>query len=286
MAASNLLTLIDDIATLLDDVSVMTKVAAQKTAGVLGDDLALNAEQVIGVTADRELPIVFAVFKGSFINKVILVPAALLLSAFVPWLVTPLLMLGGLFLCFEGFEKVVEKFFPHGEKKTEDLSQITDFKEFEKSKIKGAVTTDFILSAEIIAITLGIVAAEPMIKQALVLSTVAIGMTFFVYGLVAGIVKIDDFGLLLMKSKNSKLQFIGLKIVNFAPWLMKGLGILGTAAMFLVGGGIIAHGIPFLHHISEHFLFQGLVGVFAGAGVVGLLTLFQKTKQLFASGKN
>lgn len=286
MAASNLLTLIDDIATLLDDVSVMTKVAAQKTAGVLGDDLALNAEQVIGVTADRELPIVFAVFKGSFINKVILVPAALLLSAFVPWLVTPLLMLGGLFLCFEGFEKVVEKFFPHGEKKTEDLSQITDFKEFEKSKIKGAVTTDFILSAEIIAITLGIVATEPMIKQALVLSTVAIGMTFFVYGLVAGIVKIDDFGLLLMKSKNSKLQFIGLKIVNFAPWLMKGLGILGTAAMFLVGGGIIAHGIPFLHHISEHFLFQGLVGVIAGAGVVGLLTLFQKTKQLFASGKN
>jgi predicted DNA repair protein MutK len=286
MAASNLLTLIDDIATLLDDVSVMTKVAAQKTAGVLGDDLALNAEQVIGVTADRELPIVFAVFKGSFINKVILVPAALLLSAFVPWLVTPLLMIGGLFLCFEGFEKIMEKFFHHSDKKTEDFSQVTDFKEFEKSKIKGAVTTDFILSAEIIAITLGIVAAEPLIKQALVLSTVAIGMTFFVYGLVAGIVKIDDFGLLLMKSKNSKLQFLGLKIVNFAPWLMKGLGILGTAAMFLVGGGIIAHGIPFLHHISEHFLFQGLVGVVAGAGVVGLLTLFQKTKQLFASGKN
>lgn len=286
MAASNLLTLIDDIATLLDDVSVMTKVAAQKTAGVLGDDLALNAEQVIGVTADRELPIVFSVFKGSLINKIILVPAALLLSAFVPWLVTPLLMLGGLFLCFEGFEKVVEKFFPHAEKKHEDLSQIVDFKEFEKTKIKGAVTTDFILSAEIIAITLGVVAQEPLLKQAMVLSTVAIGMTFFVYGLVAGIVKIDDFGLLLMRSKSSKLKATGLKIVNFAPWLMKGLGILGTAAMFLVGGGIIAHGIPFLHHISEHFLFQGLVGIVAGAFAVGLLTVFQKTKQIFASGKN
>lgn len=170
-------------------------------------------------------------------------------------------------------------------KKHEDLSQITDFKEFEKTKIKGAVTTDFILSAEIIAITLGIVAVEPLIKQALVLSTVAIGMTFFVYGLVAGIVKIDDFGLLLMKSKNSKLQFMGLKIVNFAPWLMKGLGILGTAAMFLVGGGIISHGIPFLHHISEHFLFQGFVGIIAGACVVGLLKVFLKTKQIFASGK-
>lgn len=286
MAASNLLTLIDDIATLLDDVSVMTKVAAQKTAGVLGDDLALNAEQVIGVTADRELPIVFAVFKGSMINKIILVPVALLLSAFVPWLVTPLLMLGGLFLCFEGFEKVVEKFFPHAEKKHEDFSQITDFKEFEKSKIKGAVTTDFILSAEIIAITLGVVAQESMLKQAMVLSSVAIGMTFFVYGLVAGIVKIDDFGLLLMKSKSSNLKMAGLKIVNFAPWLMKGLGILGTAAMFLVGGGIISHGIPFLHHISEHFLFQGFVGIIAGACVVGLLTVFQKSKQILASGKN
>lgn len=286
MAASNLLTLIDDIATLLDDVSVMTKVAAQKTAGVLGDDLALNAEQVIGVTADRELPIVFAVFKGSIINKVILVPTALMLSAFVPWLVTPLLMLGGLFLCFEGFEKVMEKFFPHADKKSEDLSQISDLKEFEKSKIKGAVTTDFILSAEIIAITLGVVAAEPILKQAMVLSTVAIAMTFFVYGLVAGIVKIDDFGLLLMKSKKAQIKTLGLKIVGFAPWLMKGLGILGTAAMFLVGGGIISHGIPFLHHISEHFLFQGVVGIIAGAIAVGLLTVFQKSKQLFASGKN
>lgn len=283
MAASNLLTLIDDIATLLDDVSVMTKVAAQKTAGVLGDDLALNAQQVIGVTADRELPIVFAVFKGSFINKVILVPAALLMSAFVPWLVTPLLMLGGLFLCFEGFEKVVEKFFPHGEKKTEDLSQITDFKEFEKLKIKGAVTTDFILSAEIIAITLGVVAAEPILKQAMVLSAMAVAMTFFVYGLVAGIVKIDDFGLYLMKSKNSKIQSLGLKIVDFAPWLMKGLGILGTVAMFLVGGGIISHGIPFLHHISEHFVFQGIVGVVAGGCAVALVMLFQKIKLNFTA---
>lgn len=289
MAASNLLTLIDDIATLLDDVSVMTKVAAQKTAGVLGDDLALNAEQVIGVTADRELPIVFAVFKGSIINKVILVPAALLLSAFVPWLVTPLLMLGGLFLCYEGFEKIVEKFFHHSEKKSEDLAkisaQITDFKDFEKSKVKGAVTTDFILSAEIIAITLGIVAQEPLLKQAMVLSTVAISMTFFVYGLVAGIVKIDDFGLLLMRSRRSALKSLGQKIVNFAPWLMKALGILGTAAMFLVGGGIISHGIPFLHHVSEHFIFQGFVGMIAGGCVVGVITVFQKIKLQIAAGK-
>ena len=274
MAASNLLTLIDDIATLLDDVALLSKVAAKKTAGVLGDDLALNAEQVIGVSADRELPIVWAVFKGSLLNKVILVPSALILSAFVPWLVTPLLMLGGLFLCYEGFEKIVEKFF---QKKTvtEVLDPSTDLASFEKDKIKGAVTTDFILSAEIIAITLGIVAVEPLIKQASVLCLTAFLMTVFVYGFVAAIVKIDDFGLYLMRSK-PKLKSLGEVIVKSAPWLMRALGVLVTGAMFLVGGGILSHSISFLQQISTHFLFEGFVGLCAGAIVVGILELFKK----------
>ncbi len=274
MAASNLLTLIDDIATLLDDVALMSKMAAQKTAGVLGDDLALNAEQVIGVSTERELPIVWAVFKGSLINKMILVPAALILSAFVPWLVTPLLMIGGLFLCYEGFEKIVEKFF-HKNNKKEKIAEIADLQEFEKNKIKGAITTDFILSAEIIAITLGIVADKPLIQQTSVLCVIAVTMTIFVYGFVAAIVKIDDFGLYLIRAK-PKMKSLGQIIVDSAPWIMKALGVLGTIAMFLVGGGILNHGISFLHEISTHFLFEGFVGLCAGAIVVGCLELFKK----------
>lgn len=272
MAASNLLTLIDDIATLLDDVSVLTKVAAQKTAGVLGDDLALNAEQVIGVAAERELPIVWAVFKGSLINKLILVPAALLLSVFLPWMVTPLLMLGGLYLCFEGAEKIVEKFF-HPKNKTEHIDLNIDLEKFEKTKIKGAVTTDFILSAEIIAITLGIVKDAVITQQIMVLSVTALLMTVFVYGLVAGIVKIDDFGIYLVQ-RRPKYKKIGELIVQSAPWLMKLLGVLGTLAMFLVGGGIIAHGISALHHISTNILFEGLVGVVSGFIVVAILETY------------
>ncbi len=276
MAASNLLTLIDDIATLLDDVSVLTKVAAQKTAGVLGDDLALNAEQVIGVAAERELPIVWAVFKGSLINKLILVPMALALSIFIPWLVTPLLMLGGLYLCYEGFEKIVEKFFHrHQEKKIDIIDFELDLFKFEKTKIKGAITTDFILSAEIIAITLGIVANKPLFQQASVLAITAVAMTFFVYGLVAGIVKIDDLGLYLIKEK-PQFKNLGQLIVQSAPWLMKGLGVLGTAAMFLVGGGILTHGIPALAVISADFLFHGLVGLIAGSIIVAALAIFKK----------
>jgi predicted DNA repair protein MutK len=264
MAASNLLALIDDIASILDDVSVMAKVAAKKTSGVLGDDLALNAQQVTGVHADRELPVVWAVAKGSMINKAILVPAALAISAFAPWLVTPLLMIGGAFLCYEGFEKLAHRFWPHGgDAGHEALAQAladpkVDMVAMEKDKIKGAVRTDFILSAEIIAITLGVVANAPLMTQVLVLSGIAIAMTIGVYGLVAGIVKLDDGGLYLSRRPGPGAGFqraLGRVILASAPRLMKLLSVVGTAAMFMVGGGILVHGIPalgeWLHHLEE-----------------------------------
>jgi len=272
MAVSNLLALIDDVATLLDDVAAMTKVAGQKTAGVLGDDLALNAQQVVGVTPDRELPIVWAVFKGSLINKLILVPTALLLSAFLPVVIQPLLMLGGAFLCFEGAEKVLEKLFSkkHPAEPTAEVVVVD-----EKKKIRGAVTTDFILSAEIIAITLGIVQGQALLQQTLVLSVTAIAMTFFVYGIVAGIVKIDDFGLYLVRTK-PHLQKVGMTIVKSAPYLMKLLGILGTVAMFLVGGGILAHGLHLFGELSQAVWFQGVVGIVAGVVIVGVVEIAKK----------
>ena len=261
MATSSLLALIDDIATILDDVSVMAKVAVKKTSGVLGDDLALNAQQVTGVNADRELPVVWAVAKGSLLNKLILVPAALAISAFVPWLVTPLLMVGGAFLCFEGFEKVAHRFWPHGgDEAHEKLSlalanPAVDMVAMEKDKIKGAVRTDFILSAEIIAITLGIVANAPLMTQVLVLSGIAIVMTIGVYGLVAGIVKLDDGGLYLSQRPGPGAGFqraLGRAILAGAPWMMKSLSIVGTAAMFMVGGGILVHGVPALGEMLHH----------------------------------
>ncbi|SEU21861.1 DUF808 domain-containing protein [Stigmatella erecta] len=259
MAGSSLLALLDDIATILDDVSVMTKLAAKKTAGVLGDDLALNAQQVTGVKADRELPVVWAVAKGSLVNKAILVPAALAISAVVPWLVTPLLMVGGLFLCFEGVEKLAHKFMHSPEEDEAHRAKLSqaladpqvDLVAMEKEKIKGAVTTDFILSAEIIAITLGVVASEPFTTRVLVLVGVALLMTVGVYGLVAGIVKLDDAGLYLSRRPGSFQQSLGRGILMGAPWLMKGLSVAGTAAMFLVGGGILTHGIAVLHHGIE-----------------------------------
>ena len=282
MAASNLLALIDDIASILDDVSVMTKVAVNKTTGVLGDDLALNAQQVTGVNADRELPVVWAVAKGSMINKVILVPAALAISAFAPWLVTPLLMIGGAFLCYEGFEKLAHRFWPHGgDSEHAALVQAladpkVDIVAMEKDKIKGAVRTDFILSAEIIAITLGVVANAPLMTQVLVLSGIAVAMTIGVYGLVAGIVKLDDGGLYLSRRPGPGAGFqraLGRAILAGAPRLMKLLSIVGTAAMFLVGGGILVHGIPalgaWLHHLEEaaHHVpgVGGVLGWLAGA---------------------
>ena len=250
--ASSLLALIDDIATVLDDVSVMTKVAAKKTAGVLGDDLALNAQQVTGVKADRELPVVWAVAKGSLRNKLILVPAALLISAFIPWAVTPLLMLGGAFLCFEGFEKLAHRFLHADDdahaRQIDALSDPSvDMVAFERDKISGAVRTDFILSAEIIAITLGTVATASFAEQVLVLAGIAIIMTIGVYGVVAGIVKLDDAGLALSKSANGAAQRIGRAILAVAPWLMKSLSVVGTAAMFMVGGGILTHGFKTVH---------------------------------------
>lgn len=299
--ATSLLALIDDIASMLDDVSVMTKIAAKKTAGVLGDDLALNAQQVTGVSAERELPVVWAVAKGSFINKAILVPAALGISYVAPWAVTPLLMLGGAYLCFEGFEKLAHHYL-HGagddESHQQQLSKALnnpaiDLVALERERIKGAVRTDFILSAEIIAITLGTVAAAPFVSQLTVLVGIAIVMTVGVYGLVAGIVKLDDLGLYLMRRPGTgMLQSLGAGILRAAPWLMKGLSVVGTAAMFLVGGGILSHGISSLHHAIESWtaglgalaaavlpsLIDGLLGVVAGALVLAGVTAVQKLR--------
>ena len=307
--ASSLLALIDDIATILDDVALLTKVAAKKTAGVLGDDLALNAQQVVGVKAERELPVVWAVCKGSFLNKLILVPSALLISAFAPWAVTPLLMLGGAYLCFEGFEKLAHKFLHsrgedaarHEELVAALANPAVDLVALEKDKIKGAVRTDFILSAEIIVITLGTVQGSPFSTQVAVLGGIAVLMTVGVYGLVAGIVKLDDAGLhLSLLEGNSgarRLQrSLGEVILKAAPWLMKGLSVAGTAAMFLVGGGILSHGWPALHHLLERWIeraaqaggavlqqlvalgLDAAVGLLAGALVLVGVTAFKRVK--------
>lgn len=293
MAGSSLLVLIDDIAAVLDDVALMTKMAAKKTAGVLGDDLALNAQQVSGVRAEREIPVVWAVAKGSFINKLILVPAALLISAFAPWAVTPLLMLGGAYLCFEGFEKLAYKFLHNKDEDQAQHAQLveavadpaTDLVAFEKDKIKGAIRTDFILSAEIIAITLGTVADAPLMQQVIVLSGIAIVMTVGVYGLVAGIVKLDDLGLWLTQKPGQAARSIGGAILRAAPYMMKSLSVIGTAAMFLVGGGILTHGVPVVHHWIETVsqsagalawlvpvLLNGVAGIIAGAAVLALVS--------------
>jgi len=260
LAGSSLLTLLDDIATLLDDISVMGKLAAKKTAGVLGDDLSLNAQQVTGVRANRELPVVWGVARGSLLNKVILVPLALLISAFIPWAITPLLMVGGAFLCFEGMEKVLHTFEARKNKEDPQARQqrlealaAQNPQQFEKDKIKGAVRTDFILSAEIVAITLGIVADAPLLTQVLVLSGIAVLVTIGVYGLVGIIVKLDDMGYWLAERRSALAQGVGKGLLILAPWLMKALSIVGTLAMFLVGGGIVIHGIAPLHHAIEHF---------------------------------
>jgi len=263
LAGSSLLTLLDDIATLLDDISMMGKLAAKKTAGVLGDDLSLNAQQVTGVRANRELPVVWSVAKGSLVNKVILVPLALLISAFIPWAITPLLMIGGAFLCFEGVEKVLHtlesrkhKEDPAERQRRLEALAAQDPLAFEKDKIKGAVRTDFILSAEIVAITLGIVAEAPLLNQVLVLSGIALVVTIGVYGLVGLIVKLDDMGYWLAEKTSMLAQALGKGLLVVAPWLMKSLSVVGTLAMFLVGGGIVVHGIAPLHHAIEQFAQQ------------------------------
>jgi len=303
MPAGSLLTLLDDIATILDDISILTKKAAAKTAGVLGDDLALNAQQVSGVVSNRELPVVWAVAKGSFVNKLILVPLALVISTFVPWAIIPLLMIGGLYLCFEGCEKLAHHFLHRHEKSVAEASRDIEAlahtdPQTEAERIKGAVRTDFILSAEIIAITLEIVAGQDFQRQLLVLSAIAVVMTVGVYGLVAGIVKLDDAGLYLTQCRGALQQRLGAAILWAAPFLMKTLSIAGTAAMFLVGGGIITHGIPPLHHAIEHAakvlhasggfgallsaitpaLLNGLCGLVAGTIVLVLWVGIQKLR--------
>ena len=316
MATSSLLALIDDIATVLDDVAILTKVAAKKTAGVLGDDLALNAQQVAGVSADRELPVVWTVAKGSALNKVILVPAALAISAFAPWAVTPLLMLGGLFLCFEGFEKLAHRWMHRGTQDADKHRQLlealsdpkVDLVAFEAEKIKGAIRTDLVLSAEIVAITLGAVAGTSFLTQLGVLVVVAALMTVGVYGFVAGIVKLDDLGLHLSRSGAGSAggrlrRSIGGAILRAAPLLMKFLSVAGTAAMFLVGGGILMHGLPFLHHWLASLvpaaasasatqaalqtvvsaLLDALLGVLAGALALAAVAGFKRAR---ASRKN
>lgn len=310
MAGTSLLTLLDDIATILDDVATMTNVAARKTAGVLGDDLALNAEQVSGVRADRELPVVWAVFKGSAKNKCILVPAALAISAFLPIAIVPLLMIGGAYLCFEGFEKIWHALTdPKEDKAAKHLDQVNanknlevDMVEFEREKIKGAIRTDFILSAEIIVIALGTVADRSLTIQVGVLVTIAVLMTIGVYGLVAGIVKLDDAGLYLTKVQDKTglgafKRKLGALILSFAPYLMKTLSVVGTAAMFLVGGGILVHGLPgggaLLLSVNSWFadsgaagllgilaemVVNGILGLIAGAILVALVTAIAKLR--------
>ncbi|HCG7040138.1 TPA: DUF808 domain-containing protein [Vibrio parahaemolyticus] len=299
MAGASLLTLLDDIAAVLDDVALMSKMAAKKTAGVLGDDLALNAQQVSGVASEREIPVVWAVAKGSFKNKLILVPSALLISAIIPWLIMPLLLIGGLFLCFEGAEKVLEKLFPHShrhEEKEELVDTGESLEEYEKRKVAGAIRTDFILSAEIIVIALGTVTGASLVTQILVVSLIAVIMTIGVYGLVAGIVKLDDLGFYLeIRSKGKGwMAKVGSALVAFAPKLMKLLTIVGTAAMFLVGGGIVVHNVPAIHHFVEPIimnfsghsvatailpiLLNGIIGFVAGLIVVAVWTVVEKLR--------
>ena len=302
---SSFFALFDDIATLLDDVSVMTKVATKKTAGVLGDDLALNAQQVSGIRAERELPVVWAVAKGSMVNKAILVPTALAISAFAPWAITPLLMIGGAFLCYEGVEKLTHKFLHKPDEEARHHAELVDavsdesvdMVAFEKDKIKGAIRTDFILSAEIIVISLGTVAGASFGRQVGVLVAIALIMTVGVYGLVGGIVKLDDLGLRLAREGAGRARAaLGRAILAFAPRLMKFLSIAGTAAMFLVGGGILVHGIAVLEHwIEPHAqgslgwlwsnLFNAVVGIVAGALVLAAVTAFKRVRGGAAAAK-
>lgn len=288
MAGSSLLTLIDDIASLLDDVSLMTKMAAKKTAGVLGDDLALNAQQVSGVKADREIPVVWKVAKGSFINKTILVPLALLISAFAPWAITPLLMVGGAYLCYEGFEKVYHSLTHRKGAEAEEKAELDtseDVAVYEQRKIKGAIRTDFVLSAEIIAITLGTVAGATFSQQVIVLCGIAIVMTVGVYGIVAGIVKLDDLGFYLARKRSALAQSIGRGIVSAAPYLMKTLSVVGTLAMFMVGGGILTHGLPPVHHLFTDWASYSAVAPGVGAILGGLTpTLLNAVFGLIAGG--
>ena len=298
--ATSLLALLDDITSVLDDVATLTKIATKKTAGVLGDDLALNAQQVTGLNADRELPVVWAVARGSLINKAILVPGALLISWLAPWAITPLLIVGGLFLCYEGAEKILHALLRSEEEQQAERARLVealadpnvDLVALEKDKIKGAIRTDFILSAEIIVITLGSVAAAPLPTRIAVMVGIGLLMTVGVYGLVAAIVKLDDGGLALTRMRSAALRALGRGVLTTVPWLMKGLSIAGTAAMFLVGGGILTHGVPAVHHLLEWLLhgadgigaslgtllFDGVAGLLSGVLLVLVMKLVQRLR--------
>ena len=268
MAFASLFTLLDDITAVLDDVALMTKMAAKKTAGVVGDDLALNANQVTGVSAERELPIIWRVAKGSLINKVILIPLALIISWLAPWLISPLLIIGGTFLCFEGVEKLLHKFLhKHDDHQEASADELID----ENDKIKGAIRTDFILSAEIVIIALGVVGSYGLLTRSLVLAAIGVGMTVIVYGLVAFIVKLDDIGLKMIQ-QGGGLATLGKSIITVMPWFMRGLSVVGTLAMFLVGGGIIAHEAAFIHHFLQAQQWDsGLMGNLASL-IIGVIT--------------
>lgn len=298
MAGSSFFMLLDDIAAVADDVAIMAKAATKKTAGVLGDDLALNAEQVTGINSNRELPVIWAVFKGALINKLILVPIALIISFVANWLITPLLMIGGAYLCFEGFEKIWENFFHkeavnnHQEAhKSAIKDNSVDMVQFENKKIKGAIRTDFILSGEIIAIVLGVIGQSSIMHQIIVLSLVAFGVTVMVYGLVAMIVRMDDVGFWFKRHKNIASQTLGMIMVQAVPYVMKFLSFVGTVAMFLVGGGILVHGIPFIHHIVQDLMVKsqsfdwltenianGLIGLVAGSILVAVIHMIVNVK--------
>ena len=277
MALASLFTLLDDIASVLDDVALMTKVATKKTAGVVGDDLALNANQVTGAAAEREIPIVWEVAKGSLVNKVILIPIALLLAAFAPKWITPLLMIGGAYLCFEGAEKLLHKILPQADHAEKPI--VTDSLNSEKEKIRGAIRTDFILSAEIVILALGAMDSmgkATMLSKVVALSLVGVGMTVAVYGLVAMIVKMDDLGFHLMRKPSKLVQWLGKGLVRFVPWLMRGLSVVGTLAMFMVGGGIFVHNVAWLHHFHwNNFLadtgFTIGVGIAVGAAACAVV---------------
>ncbi|MBP5986801.1 MAG: DUF808 domain-containing protein [Azonexus sp.] len=306
MAGASLLALIDDIATILDDVAILTKVAAKKTAGVLGDDLALNAQQVAGIAAERELPVVWAVAVGSLKNKLILVPAALAISAFIPWAVVPLLMIGGLYLCFEGVEKLAHKWLHsaaddaahHAEELAAVADETVDLAAFEADKIKGAIRTDFVLSAEIIVIALGTVASQPLSTQFTVLAGIGLIMTVGVYGIVAGIVKMDDVGAWLLQKGSGAAKIVGKGLLLAAPKLMKTLSVVGTAAMFLVGGGILTHGLPPVHHGIEQvaaltgmlggvvsMALDAVVGIVGGALALAAVLAFGAARKRMSKGE-
>ncbi len=294
MAGSSLLALLDDITTLLDDVATLSKVAIQKAGGVVGDDLALNAEQVGGFAAERELPVVWAVTKGSFVNKAILVPAALLISAFAPQLILPLLMIGGLYLCYEGFEKIAHSLQHSPEEEAHRVElraaiadPTIDLVALESERIRGAIRTDFVLSAEIIVIALGTMATAPIQQQIVALTAIAIGITVLVYGLVAAIVRLDDLGLRLHRG-GLVARAVGAGILRMAPYLMRTIAVVGTAAMFMVGGSILVHGAPIIEQlitaagdaagsawlgILVRSVLHALAGLAAGAIAVGAAAL-------------